>query len=334
MLSLTLQAKGTSSVITAPIKEGEMQIKAEFIGTLYFSQSSTISTEIGGIVDKVYVVEGQSIKKGDPLVLLNSDLLQKNISSKEASLKQAKAIAQKNEQYFNKMQELYKNQSISQKEFDDVLYDKEAAIANTQSIAADLQSLLLERQKKTIRAPFSGVVLKRTAQEGAWINSGGAVLDLAIINPIEAHVNVPFNATQHIKNNMDVVATIQGKSYNGKVSAIIPQGDVKTRTFPIKVSFNNPNGELIEGLEVSLSLPLKDKQKGFLIPRDSLVPKNGGQIVFAVRDNKAQEISVKVLEYQQDLALVSTQELSINDQVVIKGNERLKNGVEVAHGYN
>jgi multidrug efflux pump subunit AcrA (membrane-fusion protein) len=119
-----------------------------------------------------------------------------------------------------------------------------------------------------------------------------------------------------------------GKEIQGRVTAIVPRGDIATRTFPVKIEVRN-RYSLIEGMEAVVEIPSGRKEKALLVPRDALVTATGQTVVFTVVDGRAKRVPVTVNRYLGKEVAVRTTELETGMEVLIKGNERLTDGQPV-----
>ncbi|MDE7447797.1 MAG: efflux RND transporter periplasmic adaptor subunit [Helicobacter sp.] len=325
-------AHAATLVATQPVSAGSLQEKGEFNGTLFFKERSNLASEVSGVVESVYVEEGQKVKKGQKLALLNSDLLNQDILSKEALLKQAQAVLQKSKKDFERFESLYKSNSVSFKEYEDSLFSLKAQEGAAGAIAAELKRLKKERDKKTLIAPYDGMILSRSIQLGEWVNVGDSLFTIANLTSLEINVNVPFAVLRSLKLGQKVETTIAGKPYAASIAALIPVGDAKARTFPIKLAVADSQHHLIEGLEALVKISHTVQNEGLLVPRDAILPSNGKAIVFVARDSKAMRIEVHVSQYSGNLALVRSVEdnaLHSGDKVITKGHERLHDGSDI-----
>lgn len=320
-------------VVTQSVENGYLQEDEEFIGTLTFKEKSNLASEVSGIVDDIYVNEGQYVRKNTKLALLNSDLLNQDIASKEALLEQANAILQKNQKDFERFESLYKSNSISFKEYEDALFTLKAQEGAKGSILADLQRLKKERDKKILSAPYDGVIISRSVQLGEWVNTGDSLFIIANLKSLEITVDVPFSVLRSLKIGQNVKVIVADKPYHATITAIIPLGNSKARTFPIKLSLADDQHELIEGLEARVQiLRNNETQNGFLIPRDAILPSNNGTVVYVARESKAICVEITVNKYSGNLALVYAKDkdtLRIGDKVITKGHERIEDGSEI-----
>ena len=325
----------TTLVVTEPIRSGILHSSYNYIGSLYFSDRSSIASELSGTIDEIYVNEGDKVKKGEALAKLNSDLLTKEINAQKALLKQGEALLKKTKKDFQRYESLYKSNSIAYKEYEDALYNLQAQEGNTDSIVANLEYLKTQKEKKTIRAPYDGVVLKKLLKQGEWVGNGDSIFNIAKLSPLEASIEVPFDILRSLKIGDVVDAQIANKNFKAKVIALIPLGDSKARTFPIKLAIDDENGELVEGLEVRVSLNISDKQKALFVARDSIIPiykdDKTSYAIFIVRDNKAKQIEIQINGYEGLYASIKTLDESINtnDKVITQGHERLKDGQKI-----
>jgi len=141
-------------------------------------------------------------------------------------------------------------------------------------------------------------------------------------------VNVPEEIMRFIRSGIEVRVRAGGKENRGKVFAIIPQGDISTRTFPVKVRMNNTHS-LVEGMEARVNLPTNNRRKTLIVPRDAVLNLFGKNVVFAIVDSKARLMPVRVIGYQGNQAGVEGEGLAEGMKVAIKGNERLQDGQAV-----
>lgn len=327
LLPLVLFAKETL-VVSTPIRSGTLQQAHKFVGSLYFSDRSSLASEIQGVIDEIYVDEGSKVKKGQALAKLNSDLLIKEINAKTALLNQSLAILKKNTKDFERYSKLYKSDSIAYKEYEDALFNLEAQKANTQSIKADLEYLKTQKDKKTLIAPYDGVILQKLLKQGEWVSAGASIFNIAKLSPLEANFEVPFSILRSLKLGDSINVEIAQKTYPAKISALIPLGDAKARTFPIKLAITDNKGELIEGLEVRANFNLSSPSNTLLVPRDSILPTQNGYSIFIIQGKTAKEVAIKVNSYEGLEASITplNETLSTKDRVITQGHERLRDG--------
>lgn len=316
-------------VVTGTVSSGEVAPEVSYIGTVMFNELSDVAAEVDGKVVSLAVDHGQKVSKGDPLVVLSSDLLDKRIANARSLMEQAKADYELARLEDVRMTKLFKTRSVSEGEFDNARLGAQASERNYYALRATLNRLQLERAKKTIRAPYDGVVLERQAHRGEWVSQGATVMTMAGDGEVDVEVNVPAGPARVVKPGLKVEVRVGPEVMSGEVYAVIPRGDVSTRTFPVKIRVENP-GNLAEGMEARVSLPSDVASETLVVPRDAVISARGQLVVWAVLDGKAVPVSVQVMGYRGLDAGVVSEKLQEGMEIVIKGNERLQPGQPVA----
>ncbi|TLD80622.1 efflux RND transporter periplasmic adaptor subunit [Helicobacter sp. MIT 11-5569] len=326
------KASKATLVKTAPIQSGILNQTYQYVGSLYFSERGLLASEISGIIDSVVVNEGQRVKKGEVLAILNSDLLSDEIASKEGAFKQAKAQYEKIKKDYARYKTLYESESISFKEYEDILFDMQAQKGNMESIAHGLELLKTQKRKKVITAPYDGVVLQKLLKQGEWVSAGAGVFNFAKLTPLEATFEVSFEILRSLKVGDNLEVQIANQNYKATVSALIPLGDAKARTFPLKLAIDDPKGELIEGLEVRASFGVKGDKEMFLVPRDAILPEANGNVIFVLNGKQAKKVAITIKGYEGLNAYIApiNWNLNVENRVIVVGIERLKDGDNVS----
>ncbi|WP_319761535.1 efflux RND transporter periplasmic adaptor subunit [Maridesulfovibrio sp.] len=315
-------------VATSKSFAGQVAPESSYIGTVYFSETSDVASEVSGKIVRVRVEEGDVVKKGDVLIQLSSDLLSTEIRAAKSAYAEAKAnydLAKRNDQ---RITQLFKSGSVHEGEYDSKRFKAIAMESELASSQAKLRRLQLQMEKKTIRAPFTGIVLKRSVYLGEWLSVGDDVVKLGMNTSYDVVVNVPQDVAQVVKPGLEVGITAGGKEYKGEVFAVIPRGDVASRTFPVKIRIISNNG-FQQGMEARVSLPNGLASDTVVVPRDAVITLRGTTMVIGVIDGKAQPFPVKVVGFKGMNAGVRGQGLKAGMDIVTKGNERLRPGQPV-----
>jgi multidrug efflux pump subunit AcrA (membrane-fusion protein) len=140
---------------------------------------------------------------------------------------------------------------------------------------------------------------------------------------------LPEQIIPYIKIGMQVRAAANGQEFSGTVNAIVPKGDVSTRTFPVKIRTSN-QFSLIEGMSAKVTLPKGEIKKTLIVPRDAVITKFGQTVVFTAENSKATMLPVQIIGFEDLNAGVAGPGLKEGMFVVVEGNERLSNGQTVS----
>jgi RND family efflux transporter MFP subunit len=317
-----------AKVVVAQVTAGMVAPESEFIGTVYFKEVSEVASEVDGAVKSVHFEEGQRVKKGHVLVSLSSDLLKKTLEATRAGYEQILSDLNKAKLDLERAENLFENQLVSEQTYDERRFAVSGLEKRVISLAADVDRLEVELEKKKVKSPFEGIVIKKYVDRGEWLSEGNTVATIANDEFIDIITEVPHNATRHIKKGTEVKVTAAGNSIIGKVTAIIPRGDISTRTFPVKVRARN-SAALMEGMEARVTLPTEKKTQTLTVPRDAVITAFGSTVVYTVNDSSAHMVPVTVIGYDGMSAGILGQGLSEGMKVVVKGNERLREGQPV-----
>lgn len=287
-------------VVVSEVISGMVAPQAEFVGTVFFSEVSDVACEVDGKVENVGFEEGERMVKDAELVRINADLLLSDLKKAVLDYKRA--------------ERLNKEGFIPEEEYDARRFDKER-----------LEILL---SKKTIRAPFAGVIIKKHVERGEWLSPGSVVATIAADDVVDIIVEVPEHVQKFLSTGMEIGVSAGGSELKGNIIAVIPRGDISTRTFPVKIRVVNTTS-LIEGMEARVILPVGEEGKSLIVHRDAVLNVSGNSIVYTVQDSKATMLSVTVLGYKGMTAGIQAEGLEAGMQVVVKGNERLRPGQDV-----
>ena len=318
-----------ASVSVAKVTSGQVAPQNEFIATIFYQEISDTASEISGLVGVVHFEEGQRVKIKQILVELGSDILRKRLQATTASFEQILSELEIAGIDLKRSKELIKKKSISKQSYDEnrfrvIGHEKRAA-----SLKAEVERLEIELEKKIIRAPFDGIVIKRNVDRGEWISEGDTVAVIGKDDTIDIVAEIPERFIQYTKTGMKVNVTANGSNFSGTVIAIVPRGDAATRTFPVKIRTPNKHA-LIEGMSARVTLPTGKILPALIVPRDAVISKFGQNVVYTVVDNKSNMKPVHIVGYDGLSAGVESQGLVEGMFVVVEGNERLKNGQAVA----
>ncbi len=315
-------------VAVSAIVTGESEPTAEFVGTICYPRVSEVASESEGLVISTHYEEGETVKAGQKLVQLSTDLLSASIRGTKADYGQVLVELEKAKKDFTRMDTLYKRESISESAFDEYLFKRKALEKKVISLKAFLDRMLLVKKKKGIKAPFDGIVIEKSVEKGEWVPLGGTVAVIADNREVDVVVDVPESVLPFLAKGLVSDVSFNGSKAEARFVNIVPRGDISTRTFSIKLRLEN-TGNLIEGMEARAHIPVGGKAKGLLVPRDSVIKKYGKNVVFTVSESKANMVPVKITGYSELMAGISGSGLSEGMKVIVKGNERVRNGQAV-----
>lgn len=309
--SIALYAAGGPSLVeTTKIVKGVVNPLQEFVGTLKFDRSSVLAAQNSGVVQKINFEVGDIVKEGKTLVQIDADILNAQVESARANALNAKRD-------YERYTKLLETKSISQKQYDDIKLNS----ITTKSILNELE---IEKEKKSIKAPYSGIVVEKSINLGEWVNAGTALASIVDTSKAEITFNVPLNIYNGLKKGAIYDINVGENILKGKMSGAIPSGDKLTRTFPVKFKANTKNVFVFDGQEARVNLSKNAKQESLIVPRDAVIKRFGKNVVFIINDKMiAQMIPVQIIAYLESKVAIKAEGLAVGQDIVSKGNERV-----------
>lgn len=318
-------------VQVAPVAEDTVSEQITLVGTTEAIAHSEIAAEVNGLVEEFPAREGDFIKKGQILVKLRSTGVLLRLKAAEANREKVLANIGFAEKELARYAALKEANSIATRNYDQIWFEHKSLKQERLRTEAEIDLLKDDIKKKSVVAPFSGFVAEEHTEVGEWLPVGGSVVTLVDLSRVRITVDVPERYVVKISPDSPVrilVASLSDQPFQGKVSAILPEGDPNTRTFPIHVRLPNAGALVKSGMEARVSFNLGTTKKALLVPKDAVVTTGGNRLVFVLASSMAQPVPVKVIGYYDGNVAVEGP-LKPGDMVVVRGNERLRPGQPV-----
>jgi membrane fusion protein, multidrug efflux system len=244
-------------------------------GSLVAVQGVTVSAELGGKVSRIAFESGDRVKAGDLLVRLDT-------TAEEAQLRSAEAAAKLARINLDRNQDLRKNHTISQADLD-------TAEANFKQATAQVDNVRATIEKKTITAPFAGLLGLRQVNLGQIVEQGTPVVTLQTLDPIY----IDFSLPQQRYASLSVGSTVQittdaapGEVFEGRILAINPEIDTLTRSVRIRAVMANRGEHLRAGMFANVEVVLPHEEDYLIIPATSVLYAPYGDTVFVIDTQK------------------------------------------------
>jgi len=294
-------------------------------GTVEARTESPVAAEVEGLVVEIINREGAAVDKDTPLVKLRTTNLEISRRATAAEIKEAQARYERAQRVMNRASELFDDDAISQNEFDDARAEFLSREGQLEKLNADLDRIDLDIERSTIRSPVKGVVVARHCDLGSWVRMGDSIMDVLATQTLEVRVEVPdrYFSELHVGETVQVTLDIQPpKTLEGKISAVIPKADNRSRVFPIKVSVQGSK-VAVAGMIANVAVQVGQPQPSLIVPKDALVNQGPVTVVYVLNDDGTAK-SVTVTPGQGAGAWVAVGgDLAAGDKVIVRGNERV-----------
>ena len=286
----------------------------------------------GKIIEKLLVEKGDFVKSGDLVATLEDKTIRAQVDEAEAALELAQARLEVIEKDYVRLENLYREKALARQKLDHIKAERKSAKAQIRRAQAALQQITILFRDHNIYAPISGYVSARYVDRGAMSSVGQPIIRISSEKELKLITTVTEKDFPHIKKGMEVeikVDSFPDKIFKGGVSIINPTLDPATRTGEIEVHILNRERLLRSGMFAHVKLFL-GKRKGVVIDRDALnrLPGTGSYYVYVVEDGRAVLKNVKIGTGQGNYVEI-TDGLTEGEQVVVKGQNRLKDGALV-----
>lgn len=340
----TVLAEKPVPVLAMQAAESDIPIYRGGIGFVEAFNRVSLTSRVEGQLISVSFREGQEVKAGDVLALIDPRPFEAILRSKEAILRasQAKAIAAKAN--LDRMTELIQREVGTRQALDNqqALYSElEAQIDGAE---AEAQSAALQLEYTAIRSPINGTVGLRQVDVGNVVRPGVPVIAVVTqVQPISVIFSLPqedlaaVNQQLSSGRTLKVTATARDSKLDlgsGSLSTIDNQVDSKTGTFKLKAVFSNEKKNLWPGAFVSVKLMVEESRKAVVVAAAAIQRGPDGPYVYVIDAlYKAAMRQVTVDLVQDGLAVVKTG-LSVGESVVVEGQFKLRPGspVEIRDG--
>jgi membrane fusion protein (multidrug efflux system) len=299
------------------------------IGTVAAVRGVTVSADLPGVVDRIAFDSGLAVREGDVLAVLDTRQERAQLAAAEAQRDLARVS-------FERIQGLLDERVVSRAEFDRATADERQAKARVGEISATID-------RKTIRAPFSGVLGLRHVNLGQYLSGGDAIVSLQSLNPIYVNFGVPQQAMAQVRAGRTVRVTADGRAGTagtallGRVTAIDSVVDESTRNVQAQATLANADGSLRPGMFVQAEVVVGAASAVISLPASAISYAPYGDSVFVVSDLKDQggriyrgvrQQFVKLGAARGDqIAVISG--VKAGDEVVTSGVFKLRNGAAV-----
>lgn len=292
------------------------------VGSISPVNGIDVTTEVGGLVQRIEFESGAHAEAGQLLVQLDA-------RSEQASLDNLRAQARLTATTLKRVERLHSQKTLSKSDLDEAQANHDSALAQ---VAA--QEALIA--KKSIRAPFAGELGIRKINLGQYLDPGTAVVPLQSLDPVYVDFSLPERELSRVAVGYAVSVEVDAydHAFTGEVLAIEPQVNEKTRNFRVRAKVPNPDHELRAGGFAQVALRLPGDNEVIAVPGSAIAYSPYGNKVFVVQDGEGgakvvSERFVKLGAARGDFIAVS-EGLSVGDEVAATGLFRLRNQSAVA----
>ena len=318
------------TVTAAPLERVELTRTISMNGSLYAWQDVIISSEVGGYrVAEVLVDVGDRVRKGQRLVSLSTALLEAEVATKQAALKQREAELMNAQLALERGESLNRTNLISKADLDRLKSEQLASVSRLEAARADLETSQLRLKFTVVVAPDDGVITSRTVTVGQIAQAGIEMLRLLRNGRIEWRGEAPETRLTQLAPGQGVsVVTADGTPFHGTIRVVSPTISANNRTALVYVDLP-PDERLRPGMFARGEIAI-GTGPAYMVPLESVVSSDGYSYVFVLsEDNLVARRRIETgAVYERSIEVVSG--LESGERIVNKGAGFLKDGDRVS----
>jgi multidrug efflux system membrane fusion protein len=324
-------------VVAVAVVKQDIPIQIKVLGTTMPYQSVAIRSRIDSQIADVKFKDGDNVKKGDTLFLLDDRLIKAQLAQAQADMAGHKAQLVNLQRQYERNQKLIKQEAISERSLEEskAAYDAQRAIVSADEAA--VENILVQLAYTDIKAPIDGRTGTINATVGNTVkaNDTTPLVTINQIHPILVQASLPQDNFDAVRKAL-AAGIVQASATRGDGNESLPGTlqyidnaiDQGTGTFAIRAVFENTDEHLWPGMLATLTLKLGDEKQSLVVPEVAIQHDPSGNFVYAVNGGKAQKKAVTVSRIEGGLALVAG--LEENEMVITDGLMSLKDGSAIA----
>ena len=317
------EKKQTAEEQTVRVKVQQIQAEAVngeqgFSGTIEEQSGASLSFATAGTIKRIYVNSGQTVGAGQLIAELDPTTMQNAYTISKTALEQAQDT-------YNRMKELHDDGSLPEMQW--------IAIENQLKSATASEAMAKKSLADTkLYAPFGGYIATKDAEVGQNAGPGVPVVKLVSIGSVKVKISVPEDDVQRIKKGSSmkiIVPALGNREFSGSVTERGVSADPRSRTYEVKATINNHDGQLLPGMICQAFTNYMQGTTGVFVPANLVqLDSDNNTFVWVVNGGKAVKRQIFISNETAQGAQVSGG-LSDGDQIIVAGQQKVSNGMKV-----
>ncbi len=298
-------------VVVRPVQTQRFETSLSFFGTFRGERETIVGAMIGGRIQKINYKPGDKVQKDAVVIEFPED-------SPAAQYQQAKSAYEMSAKTYRRMKALYEKGEIAQAKFDAVrtkyLVDK--------SNYETMKDLL------KLDAPYSGVITEIMVHEGDNVKAKTPLFTIAKLDRMKIRIWISDAERQQIKPGMKALATVDNKTFTGKVQQVSISVNPLKQAFYADLIFDNAKRDILPGTTADIKIITYENDRAIVLPIHLLRTQNDRHFVFLAKNGHAFRQPVTTVK-SNGIVYEISQGLKEGDSLIVEGNARLSNGVKI-----
>lgn len=344
--AVSLPKTNAIPVTTVVVQARDVPVSFEYVAQTQSSHMVNIQARVSGFLDKRVYKEGDMVKEGQVLFLMDQKPFQTQVEAAKAAVEKQKAALENARRNLARVKPLAEQNALSQKDLDDATGTFQTTGASVEQAQAQLETALLNLSYCTIVSPLDGITSAALKQDGSYLSiTDSQLTTVSALSPIWVNFSISENQIQNYRDQVEkgqllapkdhefVVSVIQVNGtifpYKGIITFTEPYFNAQTGTFLIRASVDNPQGILRPNQYVRARIDGAMRPHAILVPQRAVQQSAKGQFVWVVnKESQADFRPVTVGDWQGENWFI-TDGLQSGEQVIVDGGISLHAGALV-----
>ena len=337
---------GTPEVTLMTIVQQDVPIAPEYVAQTQSSRQVNIQARVSAFLDKRVYTEGEIVKEGQQLFLMDQKPFKVQLDQAKAALARQEAAHKTATQNLDRTKPLTEQNALSQKDLDDAIGQYQSTAAAVEQAKAQVEQAKLNLSYTVITSPVNGITSAALQQDGTYINQQNSQLTtVEALSPMWVNFSVSENELQRHreeigrgrivppadKNYIVEIILVDGSVFpqTGKITFLAPSYNSQTGTFLLRASVDNPDGVLRPNQFVRVRLKGAVRPKAILVPQTAVQQGSKGHFVWVIdKDDKAEPRPVVVGDWNGNDWFI-TEGLKAGERIVVDGGMTVRPGAPV-----
>ncbi len=311
------QERPPINAVTLTLAPAAIHDRINLPGSIEAWTTLSLLSKQNGTVEKVLVREGQKVKEGDVLALIESE-------DYRIALERAKAAYNLAKSEYERDRAIYSKGVVPAAELD-------AKKTQMETAKADLENAELQYSRCTVTAPMNGVVRKLDAKVGLQLAVGDPIAEILEIDRVKAVVGIPESDVTAVRGLSTVDVTLQAlgdRVVTGKVHFLSSSPETVARLFRLELAIDNSGGEILPGMFVRADVVKRTVPDAIVVPFYSVISRNNEQYVYVESDGVVARKDVK-LGIMEEWMVEVTEGLAAGDRLLVEGHRDVEDKQKV-----
>lgn len=308
-----------------PVQLGSIANYLETTSNLYADSQVNVLPKISGQIQSIRVEEGDSVKQGQVLAVIDDDEYALRLRQVEVTWNQAKEKQER-------LRQMYENQMTSQESYNDALYATEEA-----AVAYQLAKLDLEHTR--VRSPIAGIVTEKSINQGDLVTVSTTTFQVVDQNSLMIDVHLPEREVMNLRKELTaevLPGALPGRTFHAVIKRIHPVVDPRTGTVKITLTAQGSWSELSAGMFVRVRILIEQKNNVVLLPKRALIHSQEHATAYVMNDENIAEKRHLNLGLENSEWFEVLTGIEDGENLIIVGQHNLEDGqtVKLLNGHS